>query len=47
MDKQKFATRAVHAGQHPDSVTGAVSVPIYASSTFVFRDAEQGAARIA
>lgn len=45
MDKGKFATRAVHAGQHPDPVTGAVSVPIYASSTFVFKNAEQGAAR--
>ena len=47
MGKHKFSTRAVHAGQHPDSATGAVSVPIYASSTFVFKDAEQGAARFA
>jgi methionine-gamma-lyase len=47
MDKGKFATKAVHAGQHPDPVTGAVSVPIYASSTFVFQSAEQGAARFA
>ena len=31
MDKGKFATKAVHAGQHPDPATGAVSVPIYAS----------------
>ena len=45
MVKDKFATRAVHAGQHPDPATGAVSVPIYASSTFVFKNAEQGAAR--
>ena len=29
-----FATRAVHAGQHPDPTTGAVMVPIYATSTF-------------
>ena len=29
-----FATRAVHAGQHPDPTTGAVMVPSYATSTF-------------
>ncbi|MEV6278004.1 cystathionine gamma-synthase [Nocardia sp. NPDC051832] len=29
-----FATRAVHAGFDPDPQTGAVNVPIYASSTF-------------
>jgi len=31
---QGFATRAVHAGYEPDPLTGAVNVPIYASSTF-------------
>ena len=34
MSKQKYATLAVHAGQHPDPLTGAVNVPIYLSSTF-------------
>ncbi|MBO0855449.1 MAG: cystathionine gamma-synthase [Nocardia sp.] len=29
-----FSTRAVHAGYDPDPRTGAVNVPIYASSTF-------------
>ncbi len=29
-----FSTRAIHAGQDPDPRTGAVNVPIYASSTF-------------
>jgi len=29
-----FATRAIHAGYRPDPATGAVNVPIYASSTF-------------
>ncbi|MBV8798275.1 MAG: cystathionine gamma-synthase [Alphaproteobacteria bacterium] len=29
-----FATRTIHAGQHPDPTTGAVMVPIYASSTY-------------
>ncbi len=31
---QGFATRAIHAGHEPDPLTGAVNVPIYASSTF-------------
>ncbi|MGH9168835.1 MAG: cystathionine gamma-synthase, partial [Acidimicrobiia bacterium] len=30
----RFETRAVHAGQEPDPATGAVVVPIYATSTF-------------
>src|ERR1700710_2166638 len=29
-----FTTRATHAGQHPDPSTGAVMVPIYATSTY-------------
>ena len=29
-----FATRAIHAGQEPDPLTGAVVVPIYQTSTF-------------
>ncbi len=34
MSEQKYATLAVHAGQHPDPLTGAVNVPVYLSSTF-------------
>ena len=37
MDAQRaygFATRAIHVGQEPDAGTGAVVVPIYATSTF-------------
>ncbi|MFZ1157642.1 MAG: PLP-dependent transferase, partial [Candidatus Sulfotelmatobacter sp.] len=30
-----FATRAIHSGQEPDPLTGAVSVPIYPTSTYV------------
>src|ERR687885_91493 len=30
-----FETRAIHAGQEPDPATGAVTVPIYQTSTFV------------
>src|ERR1700682_5355290 len=33
--KSGFATRAIHAGQEPDRETGAVTVPIYATSTYV------------
>lgn len=32
--KQKFSTRCIHAGQSPDPTTGAVSMPIYATSTY-------------
>jgi cystathionine beta-lyase/cystathionine gamma-synthase len=34
MSDYKYATLAVHAGQYPDPLTGAVNVPIYLSSTF-------------
>lgn len=33
--KPGFATRAIHNGQEPDPLTGAVNVPIYLSSTYV------------
>ena len=29
-----FSTIAIHAGNEPDSATGAVSVPIYQTSTY-------------
>jgi cystathionine beta-lyase/cystathionine gamma-synthase len=38
MKKEKkigFATRAIHCGQEPDPLTGAVTVPIYPTSTYV------------
>lgn len=34
MSEPKLATLAVHAGQEPDPLTGAVNVPVYLSSTF-------------
>lgn len=40
-------SRVVHAGQHGDPRTGAVSVPIVQSSTFRFTSADQGADRFA
>ncbi len=33
----KLATRCVHAGGGPDETTGAVNVPIYATSTYAYR----------
>lgn len=33
-----FATRAIHIGQSPDPLTGAVSLPVYQTSTFRQRD---------
>jgi cystathionine gamma-lyase len=33
-NKQDFATRCIHGGQEPDPTTGAVNVPIYATSTY-------------
>jgi len=34
----RFETLAIHAGERPDKAFGAVSVPIYQTSTFVFED---------
>ena len=34
----KFETIAVHAGERPDKAYGAISVPIYQTSNFVFED---------
>jgi cystathionine beta-lyase/cystathionine gamma-synthase len=34
MSPYKYSTLAIHAGQHPDPLTGAVNVPVYLSSTF-------------
>src|ERR1700737_1805286 len=39
-----FASLALHAGQHPDPVTGARAVPIYQTTSYVFQDAEHAAA---
>ena len=34
----RFETLAIHTGERPDTAFGAVSVPIYQTSTFVFED---------
>ncbi|MBC7465500.1 MAG: cystathionine gamma-synthase [Bdellovibrio sp.] len=35
INKAKFATRSIHAGQSPDPTTGAIMTPIYLTSTYV------------
>lgn len=42
---QGFATRAIHAGDIMGNTHGALVPPVYMSSTFVFENVEQGAAR--
>lgn len=37
-----FDTLQLHAGQSPDPSTNALAVPIYASSSYVFNDADHG-----
>jgi len=34
-NRRGFATRGIHAGQEPDPATGAIMMPIYATSTYV------------
>jgi O-acetylhomoserine (thiol)-lyase len=39
-----FSTLSLHAGQRPDPATGARAVPIYQTTSFVFRDSDHAAA---
>ncbi|MBV4420383.1 O-acetylhomoserine aminocarboxypropyltransferase/cysteine synthase [Clostridium tyrobutyricum] len=41
--KLSFETLQVHAGQVPDPVTGARAVPIYQTTSYVFKDADEAA----
>ncbi|SNC75829.1 O-acetylhomoserine sulfhydrylase [Hymenobacter gelipurpurascens] len=38
-----FETLQLHAGQQPDPVTGARAVPLYQTTSYVFKNAEHGA----
>ncbi len=40
----KFDTLSLHAGQRPDPATGARAVPIYQTTSYVFRDTDHAAA---
>ncbi|MBO6782192.1 MAG: O-acetylhomoserine aminocarboxypropyltransferase [Alphaproteobacteria bacterium] len=39
----KFSTLSLHAGQHPDPVTGARAAPIYQTTSYVFPDVDHAA----
>ncbi|MDR3565798.1 MAG: homocysteine synthase [Negativicutes bacterium] len=39
----RFDTLAVHAGQEPDPTTGSRAVPIYQTTSYVFKDSEHAA----
>ena len=46
--KFKFETLQLHVGQeNPDPVTDARAVPIYQTTSYVFRDCDHAAARFA
>ena len=40
----KLETKCLHAGQQPDPVHGARAVPIYQTTSYVFRDTDHAAA---
>jgi len=46
-DGPGFHTRSLHAGQSPDSSTGARAPPIYQTTSYVFDDADDAAAQFA
>jgi len=43
MSYQGLGTKALHAGQQPDPTTGSRAVPIYQTTSYVFRDTEHAA----
>ena len=43
MSELRFATKALHAGQQPDPTTGSRAVPLYQTTSYVFRDTEHAA----
>src|SRR5665647_1225656 len=45
--EMKFATKCVHAAERPDPIFGAHTTPIFQTSTFIFENSRQGAARFA
>ena len=47
LKNKKFATQAIHGGHKKDPVSGALTTPIFQTSTFVFDSSEQGGRRFA
>jgi O-acetylhomoserine (thiol)-lyase len=46
-DGWSFETRQIHAGQAPDPTTGARALPIYQTTSYVFKDADHAASLFA
>jgi O-acetylhomoserine (thiol)-lyase len=46
-DGWSFETRQIHAGQSPDAATGARALPIYQTTSYVFKDTEHAASLFA
>ncbi len=44
-DQMHFETKVMHVGHEPDPCTGSITTPIYQTSTFVFPNVDEGAAR--
>jgi len=42
-DEWSFSTNQIHAGQEPDPVTGSISLPIYQTTAYQFRNAKHAA----
>ena len=42
-DGWSFETRQIHAGQSADTATGARALPIYQTTSYVFRDTDHAA----
>jgi O-acetylhomoserine (thiol)-lyase len=42
-DQWSFETKQIHAGQSPDTATGARALPIYQTTSYVFRDTDHAA----
>ena len=47
VSKYRRSTQTIHAGQHADPATGAVTPPIHQTSTFAFENCRAGAGRFA
>src|SRR5215469_4494380 len=43
VSSKHLSTQALHAGQSPDPTTGARAVPIYQTTSFVFKDTDPAA----
>lgn len=45
LNEVKFETKVIHAGQEPEKLTGALTTPIFLTSTFCFDTVEEGAGK--